>query len=125
MFPRSIKHVFNHNPRTKTACTYQYAHYTSMTTVIRQNKDWLVQQISEAVDYVIETQLDAVKQFLTRSMMEQLYFSGYIEHSGNETDKPGKLVIEIDLPNSEECDKALDKMESFTESMLAWQKAMS
>ena len=96
-----------------------------MTTVIREDKDWLVQQISEAVDYVVDKQLDTVKQFLIRSMMEQLYFSGCFEHSGNETDKPGKLVIEIDLPNSEECDKALDKMESFTESMLAWQKVMS
>ena len=88
-----------------------------MTTVIHEDKDWLKMQVSEAVDFVVEKQLDTIKGFLIRNLMEQLYFMGCLEHQNNHSRQPGKLVIEIDLPNSEDCGKILDHVESFEDGV--------
>ncbi len=82
-----------------------------MTTVIRQNGDWLKEQISEAVDYMLDNDRGRIKELIIRNLMEQLYFTGCLMHSDNDTEQCGKLVIEIDLPNPEKCDEALEKMD--------------
>ena len=49
--------------------------------------------------------------------MEQLYFSGCLMHSRDYTEQCGKLVIEIDLPDPEGCEEALQKMDFSAEQM--------
>ena len=89
-----------------------------MTTVIRENRDWLKEQISEAVDFMLDNDRGKIKEMLIRNLMEQLYFSGCLMHSDNNTEQRGKLIIEIDLPDPEKCDEALEKMD-FSIGMMA------
>lgn len=88
-----------------------------MTTYIRQNGDWLKEQISEAIDYLLDTEREKIKGMLMKSLMEQLYFSGCLMHSRDYTEQCGKLVIEIDLPDPEGCEEALQKMDFSAEQM--------
>ena len=89
-----------------------------MTTVIRQNKDWLNEQISEAVDYIVDTQLDSIKQMIANNILEQLYFSGCSMHSQDDTEQCGKLVIEIDLPDPMTCGDLLESTEGISAGMM-------
>ena len=84
----------------------------AMTSVISKDKDWFVQQISEAVDYMFEKEGDRIKELLTRNLLEQLYFTGCSMHMDDDTRQRGKLVIEIDLPDPDGCGVVFENLGS-------------
>ena len=80
-----------------------------MTTLIRQDKDWLEGQVSGAVEDYLDEYRDRIVEDITRGVLCQLFTSGCASMTQFDTDQCGKLVIEIDLPDPESCEEFINK----------------
>ncbi len=74
-----------------------------MTTLIRQNKDWLEEQLSEAIGDYLESYRDIIIEDISRCVIGQIFSDSIFSHSKIKSNQCGKLVIEIDIPDPETC----------------------
>ena len=75
-----------------------------MTTIIRENFEWLEYQVSRAVDDYLDTYRERIIHDITLEVMRQVFTVACSSMANVDSNQCGKLVIEIDLPDPESCD---------------------
>ena len=74
-----------------------------MTTLIRQNKDWLQEIIAGSIEDLLEEQREKIVDAVTKAVIGQVFAAGCVSQAQIVSNQCGKLVIEIDLPDPETC----------------------
>ena len=80
-----------------------------MTTYIREDKDWLESQISEAIGGYLEDFRDRIIEDIAKIVLNQIFTTACASMTHIDTNQCGKLVIEIDLPDPESCEEFINK----------------
>ena len=75
-----------------------------MTTLIRQNKDWLQEIIAGSIEDLLEEQREKIVGAVTKAVIGQIFAAGCVSQARVDTNQCGKLVIEMDLPDPETCE---------------------
>ena len=75
-----------------------------MTTLIRQNRDWLQEIVAGSIEDLLEEQREKIVDVVTKAVIGQIFASGCVSQARVDTNQCGKLVIEIDLPDPETCE---------------------
>ena len=83
-----------------------------MTTVIKKDKNWLKEEIENGVYGYLDLQAESLSNIIMKYVYEQIYLSACAVNIESETDDPGKLIIEIDIPTPDECVDAIDNLGS-------------
>jgi hypothetical protein len=80
-----------------------------MTTIIRQNKDWLQDIIAGSIEDLLEEQKERIVDAVTKAVVGQVFAAGCISQARIDTNQCGKLVIEIDLPDPMTCEDFINE----------------
>ena len=80
-----------------------------MTTLIRQNKDWLEEMVSGAIEEYLEDFRDRIVEDLTRIVLRQIFTAACASMTHINSDQCGKLTIEINLPDPESCEEFINE----------------
>ena len=80
-----------------------------MTTLIRQNRDWLQDIISGSIEDLLEEQREKIVDAVTKAVIGQIFAAGCVSQARADTNQCGKLVIEIDLPDPETCEDFINE----------------
>jgi len=80
-----------------------------MTTLIRQNKDWLQDIVAGSIEDLLEEQKERIVDAVTKVVIGQIFTAGCVSQARIDTNQCGKLVIEIDLPDPETCEDFINE----------------
>ncbi len=80
-----------------------------MTTIIRQNRDWLQDIIAGSIEDLLEEQKERIVDAVTKAVVGQVFAAGCISQARIDTNQCGKLVIEIDLPDPMTCEDFINE----------------